>query len=212
MPQKNIQIDIGNIRGLQAKHYKNNNFNSLEEYTDDANHIIAKYGDGIYIGLSAELLSNDDAITNIATAMMIADWNYNEKRSIKCSRTTHMIKYALWEMYAYVTRKTKTLKTHTTLETDFYCDNGITDKKCGYIDLLEDKKQIQDIKKYLDTQDMTQKIKKSSLSKTQKKHIIEFYINGLSAEKIATKYNLTRAGVYSSLQKARTILQQEVYN
>ena len=45
-----------------------------------AKKIISKFAPGFYSGLRKELLSNEDAIADIASAIMIGDWRWDKDR------------------------------------------------------------------------------------------------------------------------------------
>ena len=51
-------------------------FDSLDSYIQLAKKTISKFAPKFYNGLAAEMLSNEDAISDIATAIMSADWKF----------------------------------------------------------------------------------------------------------------------------------------
>lgn len=89
-------------------------FDSLATYTHLAKKIISKLGTKFYPGLSKEMLSNEDAIADVATALMYADWRYDENRTGASGEKKTLYSYrnqcALWAIKTYVTQKTKKKK------------------------------------------------------------------------------------------------------
>ncbi len=59
---------------------KNFEFPSLTFYTELAKKTISKFGNKMYGTLSTEMLSNEEAIADVANALMTADWKYDSNR------------------------------------------------------------------------------------------------------------------------------------
>ena len=56
-------------------------FEDLNTYVMLAKKVVSKFAPSFYSGLSRELLSNEDAISDIASALMTADWKWDKDRT-----------------------------------------------------------------------------------------------------------------------------------
>ena len=61
-------------------------FETLDTYIKLAKKTISKFGPSFYNGLSKEMLQNPDAVSDVATAIMEADWNYDPDRAGKTGK------------------------------------------------------------------------------------------------------------------------------
>ena len=57
-----------------------NQFETLDTYTLLAKKVISKFAPTFYTSLKKELLLSDDAISDIASALMTADWKWDKNR------------------------------------------------------------------------------------------------------------------------------------
>jgi len=83
-------------------------FLSLSEYQSVARKLIVKLGPKCNVNV-VELLRNDDAVSNITTSIMMADWNYDNvhtsQNGRKCTRRAYRGNCAKWAIYGYITRR-----------------------------------------------------------------------------------------------------------
>ena len=58
-------------------------YEDLGTYLKLAKKTISKFGSQFYNGLSMEMLQNSDAVSDVATAIMYADWRFDSNRKGK---------------------------------------------------------------------------------------------------------------------------------
>jgi hypothetical protein len=89
-------------------------FDSLDTYIDLAKKTISKFGPKFYTGLSSEMLQNSDAVSDVATAIMYADWRFDPSRKGKSGQQKTLYSYrnqcAIWAIKTYITNKYKKRK------------------------------------------------------------------------------------------------------
>jgi len=95
-----MNVFIKKIGERQRPSHSEKNFASLSEYISMAKIFVKKYG-GVF---ATNLLSKDDAIANIASAIMDADWNFDENKS---KQSSYRINAARWEMGKIINRLSK---------------------------------------------------------------------------------------------------------
>ena len=91
---------------------KNFEFPSLTFYTELAKKTISKFGNKMYGTLSTEMLSNEDAISDVANALMTADWKYDSNRvgavtGQKKTRYSYRNQCAIWAIKTYASKSKK---------------------------------------------------------------------------------------------------------
>ena len=103
-------------------------YDSLDTYIGLAKKTISKFGSQFYSGLSTEMLKNSDAISDVATAIMYADWRFDPNRPGKSGQKKTLYSYrnqcALWAMKTYVTVKYKKRK-NISLDFDYVFNPSI---------------------------------------------------------------------------------------
>ena len=106
-----MPVDIVGI-GTTQKKYPNpeeREFETLSDYLGHAQRIIGYFAPRIRGGLSREMLASEDAIANVANAIMIADWTWDEKYTGKngkvCSRHTYRNLRGIWAIKSYLVRR-----------------------------------------------------------------------------------------------------------
>jgi len=162
-------------------------FEPLSYYLSISKKIIAKLGPTIYSGLAHEMLKSEEAIGDVAHALMKADvkWNPNYKsvNNTVCSLSSLRILYAWWAILKYVKNKHKK---HDTLSLDYDVDNKplsnlISSCKRNPTHQLEDKEYVDYIL--------------SSLTPTQSSYIYSYYIEGKTFAEIGKEHGITKQGV-----------------
>lgn len=82
---------------------------SPQDYIDLAKRVIGYFAPRFYPSLKKEMLSNEDVVSNMATAIMKADWRWNENYRSKTgkvrTRKAYRNQCGLWEITAYLKRK-----------------------------------------------------------------------------------------------------------
>ena len=89
-------------------------FENLDTYIKLAKKTISKFAPSFYNGLSKEMLQSSDAVSDVATAIMEADWNFDPDRTGKTGQKKTLYSYrnqcALWAIKTYVSNKYKKRK------------------------------------------------------------------------------------------------------
>ena len=84
----------------------NRTFDALSTYISLAKKTISKFGPKFYNGLSMEMLKNEEAISDIATAIMYADWKWDSNRVGFNGKTKSKYSYrnqcGLWAIKTYL--------------------------------------------------------------------------------------------------------------
>lgn len=106
----NINVDFSNYENLIQPDA------DLNKYIKMAEGYIAKYANNVYNGLAKEMLSSDDAISEIAYCIMIGEMKWKEGGGMKLS--SWRIEQAKLGMQKYVNRKNRkhNMQTYNTVE------------------------------------------------------------------------------------------------
>ena len=209
---------------ISYKDHSNIEFDSLHNYIILAKKAISKFGNQFYNGLSAKMLKDEDAIANIANAIMMADWrwddNYTNTKGTKKTKYSYRNQCALWAIQTYVTKNHKfaSTKPHkNVVSLDF--NIGSEDDSSTIESLTQDYKAespLDILIKAEQQQDLTDTINNllslDCISTRQKDYIRLYYFDGYTFEKIGKKYNITREAVRQGLNKAITIIKDSIPN
>lgn len=182
----------------------------LSFYLDLAKKTINKFGSKMYMGLTKEMLNNEDAISDVAHAIMIADWRYDDNRvgkttGKKKTRYSYRNQCALWAIQTYATKARKK-KNHF-----FSLDNFIdgNEDNSSFESVLADQKQLPPIDAILNlekdqlTSDFIETIFSSNiLTDKQAQQLRMYYIDGLTLQEIGDRFNITREAVRQTIKNA----------
>jgi RNA polymerase sigma factor (sigma-70 family) len=209
-----LQIEgIGNQK-LKYKNHETLEFYTLKEYLNMAKKTISKFANKIYNGLAKKMLNDEDAISMVASSMMMADWrwdeNYQNKQGTKKNKYSYRNQCAIWAIQGYATKNSKKLNNHSFYSLNHEFDNN---------DKLDIYHSVQDnsIKDPLDTivDNEHQKILSmlvseltNCLDERQKDYIKLYYFEGETFEKIGKKYGITREAVRQGLNKAIALIKE----
>ena len=188
-------------------------YKDLVEYIDIAKKIISTFADKICPGICKEMSKSEDAVADVAHALMMADWKYDENRKGKLSnqvktRYSYRNQCAIWGIQTYIK---KTLKRKTT-----YLNNIVQDTEIDLTNLLVDEKQNEPVRQLLDQEE--ERLKSQTvqdifdsklLTDEQKDKIKLYYIEGYSLAKVGKKYGVTREAIRQTLKSCIKKLQGE---
>lgn len=209
-----LQVSGVGKQKIKYKDHKDIEFDSLDKYLLLAKKAISKFGNSMYVGLSAKMLKDEDAICSVANAIMMADWrwdqDYENARGTKKTKYSYRNQCALWAIQTYVTQNTKKSK---------YIKNVYSLDYKDVDDNISVHEKIQDNQSYSpETIAIAAEQKKateefidtifnlSCLSDRQKEYIRLYYLEGNTFEKIAKKYGITREAVRQGLNKGISII------
>lgn len=217
-----LQVQGIGKQKIEYKDHTNIEFDSLNNYILLAKKAISKFGNQFYNGLSAKMLKDEDAIANIANAIMMADWrwddNYVNSKGTKKTKYSYRNQCALWAIQTYITKSHKFTKSKTkdTISLDFHLgtDDGATmeslteDYKAeSPLDILINMEQQADLSNLIENI-----LSLDCISARQKDYIRLYYFDGYTFEKIGQKYNITREAVRQGLNKAIDIIKNSINN
>jgi RNA polymerase sigma factor (sigma-70 family) len=202
---------IGNQK-IVYKNHKDIQFDDLGEYVLLAKKSIAKFSNKFYQGLSSKMLKDEDAISSVATAIMMADWrwdaDYKNEQGTKKTKYSYRNQCALWAIQTYVSKdhkknkkfKKKVYSLNHVLGDDesdatqsFTEDSRILNPEEALIE-KENKEQLSNLINNLLSLDC--------LTARQKDYIRLYYFESYTFEKIGQKYGITREAVRQGLNKA----------
>lgn len=190
-------------------------YDSLDTYLNLAKKTISKFGSKFYSGLSKEMLQNNDAVSDVATAIMYADWRYDPNRKGKSGQQKTLYSYrnqcALWAIKTYISRKYKNNHHSSNISLDFdynedseSLNSNIADKRVlSPIDYLIEKESVQNL-----SQDIAALLENEVLSEKQKDQIRLYYIENETLSSIGKKYGVSREAVRQNIKRGLEIIRQ----
>lgn len=186
-------------------------FDSLSDYISLAKKTISKFGPRFYNGLSAEMLKNEEAISDVATALMYADWRFDDERVGKSGQKKTIYSYrnqcAIWAIQTYVTAKYKNKK-HASLDyqnnEDQKFDAMIPDhKQKNPLDTLIEQESTENL-----SQDIQSLLNHSGLSDKQKDQIKMYYFEDQTLSQIGKVYGVSREAVRQNIKRGLELIKQ----
>ena len=187
-------------------------FDSLDTYISLAKKTISKFGPKFYNGLSSEMLKNPDAISDVATAIMYADWRFDPDRKGKSGQQKTIYSYrnqcALWAIKTYITAKYKKRKD---ISLDFDNDNESSSLNSTIVDiknpspvsLLIDKEESENL-----TRNIHELLNNNILSDKQKQQIQMYYFDNETLSSIGKKFGVSREAVRQNIKRGLDLIRQ----
>jgi RNA polymerase sigma factor (sigma-70 family) len=208
--------------GKQKIQYKDHNaieFDDLNTYLLLAKKSISKFANKYYAGLATKMLKDEEAISNIANAIMMADWRYDEnhinEEGNKKTKYSYRNQCAIWAIQTYVT---KTLKKNKKFKGKCYSLDYISEKEeNGMHSYVKDCKAQNPEKIYIQKESnnelrglIDKLMDVDCLSEKQKDFIKLYYFENYTFEQIGKQFNITREAVRQSLKKGISIIQKAI--
>jgi len=201
---------IGNQK-INYKNHKDIHFDSLKEYILLAKKSISKFANKFYNGLATKMLKDEDAISSVANALMMADWrwddNYKNDRGTKKTKYSYRNQCALWAIQTYIS-KNKSTNNCKVYSLDYTMDNNNDDGSnlsgitCDPSSVSPDEIAINKESKQELSNLVEQLLSLECISARQKEYIRLYYFESYTFEKIGKKYGITREAVRQGLNKA----------
>jgi RNA polymerase sigma factor (sigma-70 family) len=206
---------------IQYKNHKDVRFDSLQNYILLAKKAISKFGNQFYNGLSIKMLRDEEAISSIANALMMADWrwddNYVNAKGTKKTKYSYRNQCALWAIQTYVTKNHKFGKSKKNKTTSLDFNIGSDHDSATIESMTQDKKTTSPIDVLIEEEKQTElsllienMLSLECISSRQKDYIKLYYFEGYTFEKIGKKYNITREAVRQGLNKAMNIIRDSI--
>jgi RNA polymerase sigma factor (sigma-70 family) len=183
---------------------QNKEFESLSFYINLAKKTISKFAPKFYNGLSTEMLKSEEAVSDIATALMYADWRYDENRKGKTGLQKTLYSYrnqcAIWAIKTYVTNKYRQHKVSSLdfeLEDDKFLDATIKDNKArSPLDIAIETEYTDNLSKCI-----TNLLDNNLLSDKQKKQIQMYYFEDKTLSEIGKEFGVSREAVRQNIKR-----------
>ena len=187
----------------------------MVEYIDIAKKVIRTFADKICPGMCKEMSQNEDAVADIAHAIMCADWKYDETRKGKTSNQTKT-KYsyrnqcAIWAIQTYVKKHLK--------NKHYYIHEIVTDQSdLSFDQMIEDTNQKEPLtnviareKTELEKEMVNDIFESGILSETQKDKLKLYYFENLSLAKIGKRYGVTREAIRQNMKVSIKKIQEAI--
>lgn len=184
----------------------NRQFEDLNTYTLLAKKVISKFAPSFYNGLQKELLTNEDAIADIASALMTADWKWDKDRTgfegKSKTRYSYRNQCGLWAIKTYISNKYKKKKAKFSIDNISNDDmrtyaNNIKDTSvCDPAQIASDKEQSENLKIAVESL-----LNSNILSDKQRHQIYKYYFEEKTLLQIGKEYGVTREAVRQNIQK-----------
>jgi RNA polymerase sigma factor (sigma-70 family) len=201
---------VKKIRTKQGKNMDNREYLSMGDYISLAKKTVNKFAPKFYNGLNKEILSSEDAISDIASAIMYADWRFDPNREGSSGMKKTLYSYrnqcAIWAIQTYITNKYKKKpKEGMSLDYNDASDQNasayhesITDKKQrNPLDILIQKEEEDNLGLDLDTI-----LNSDMINDKQKQQLQMYYMEDMTLSEIGKEFGVSREAVRQSLKRA----------
>lgn len=189
-------------------------YDSLSIYLDLAKKTINKFAPRF---IAKEMLSSNDAVSDVATAIMCADWKFDPNRTGKTGAKKTLYSYrnqcAIWAIKTYISNKYKN-NHNTSYSLDYNFDDSYTDKlmnkvadqkSADPIDIVINKEQD-----YILNDSIETLLNHPILSDKQKEQIKLYYIENETLASIGKKYGVSREAVRQNIKRAIDSIKQYI--
>lgn len=183
----------------------NKQFDGLDTYINLAKKTISKFGPKFYNGLSSEMLRNSDAVSDVATAIMYADWRFDPERKGKGGQQKTLYSYrnqcAIWAIKTYITNKYKKRKDMSLDfdkdDTSYNLNSTIVDhKNPSPLNIILDKERTENISKNIQAL-----LNTTDISDKQRDQIKMYYFDNETLSAIGIKYGVSREAVRQNIKR-----------
>lgn len=190
-------------------------FETLSTYIILAKKIISKFAPSFYSSLRQELLSNEDAIADIASAIMIGDWKWDKNRKgfegKQKTRYSYRNQCGIWAIKTYITNKYKKQNNHLSLENknpefDTSFSEHIADKPEYDPSSIAEHKEFQENL----TSNIDSLLGSGLVTEKQAKQIKQYYFEDKTLSEIGLNFGVTREAIRQNIQKGLAKIKQYV--
>lgn len=179
-------------------------YETLDTYILLAKKVISKFASSFYNNLRNELLNNDEAISEIAEALMIADWRWDADRKGHNGQSKTKYSYrnqcGLWAIKTYVSKKYK--KKNRQISIDHAADedksylHNIPDNRSNPSEIAIEKEEKELLQKNI--HDL---LNSDILTNKQRDQIHQYYFEDKTLLEIGKQYGVTREAIRQNIQK-----------
>lgn len=189
-------------------------FDSLSTYIDLAKKTISKFSGKFYGALRNEMLSNEDAISDVATAIMQADWKWDKDRvgktGLQKTKYAYRNQCAIWAIQTYITKKYKTKKSYS-LDSINITDNDtssydfLSGTSKDPLEILIDNEERENLSNCIE-----ELLNSPTITEKQKEQLKMYFFDDMTLNAIGQKYGVTREAVRQNIKKAITLFQSSM--
>lgn len=180
---------------------------NFEKYLTIAKKVIKTFAPGLRVGLDVEMLRSEDAVSNIATSIMMADWRWNPGHRSADDKVRTQYAYrnqcAIWAIQAYIARQThakKPISLETLVSQGYGRENEVLLKH-----IIPDKNSVGPVDRASLKEDHRRSkniLKDAKLTSKQREYIKLYYIDDLTYQEIGDQYGVTREAVRQIINRA----------
>lgn len=179
-------------------------FDSLSSYISLAKKTISKFAPKFYNGLAADMLSNEDAISEIATSLMQADWKFDAERvgptGLKKTKYSYRNQCVIWAIKTYVTQKYKK-KPNSSLDfeigdNDTLAQTIADESSLDPLDILIQKESEENLRNNIE-----EILNSSVLNKKQRAQIKMYYYDNYTLSEIGAKFGVSREAIRQNIKR-----------
>ena len=185
----------------------NTEYEALSEYLLIAKKTIARFANKFYPTLAQEMLKSEDAISQVASAVMEADWKWNPEYRSKTntvrSKRAYRNQCAIWAIQNYIGQKKRT---RNTISLSYESDNGehdvsisgtIADKKAYNPAIIASNNE-----ELRNTQGLIKSLLDSGIiSDKQREYITAYYLDDQTLQEVGEKFGVSREAVRQCITK-----------
>ena len=184
-------------------------FDTLSNYTNIAKKTISKFASKFYPGLAREMLSNEETVSEIASAIMHADWNWDKDRKGKVtgqgkSVYSYRNQCAIWAIKTYITNKYKKNKKQQK-QTEYLVQNYEHKYDTNPAEIYEEKEYYNNL-----STDVKDLLNSAPITEKQRQQLKMYYFEEKTLSEIGKVFGVTREAVRQNIHKGLSILKQSV--
>jgi len=189
-------------------------FDSLSTYIDLAKKTISKFSGKFYGSLRNEMLSNEDAISDVATAIMQADWKWDKDRvgktGLQKTKYAYRNQCAIWAIQTYVTKKYKTKKSYSLDNINLSENNTssydfLSGSERDPLEIIIENEEKENLSNCID-----ELLNSPMITEKQKDQLKMYFFDDMTLNAIGQKYGVTREAVRQNIKKAITLFQSSM--
>ena len=190
-------------------------YDDMLTYITLAKKIISKFAPNFYSSLRNELLSNEDAIADIASSLMFADWRWDENRKGFNGKSKTKYSYrnqcGIWAIKTYLSNKyKKSNQSYSIDNTDInntmsFAENIACSDSYDPALIIEEKEHQENLKQTIDIL-----FSSSIISDKQKEQIKQYYFDDKTLSEIGKSFGVTREAVRQNIQKGLSKIREYV--
>jgi len=199
-------IDILGL-GTPRSQYPNvddDNFTTLDDYLELARKTIGRFAPKYRATLGREMLRNDDTVSYVATAIMVADWlwnkDYRSKTNTVRSQYAYRNQHAIWAIQRYITRQAESTYIESLdmpNKNDEPMYETVIDKRSDNPAITASNTNL--LQHLYSTLDHA--VEDGDMTRADVDMLVSYYSEQETLRSLAQKYHMSHEGVRQSVQK-----------